>query len=148
VYTVLINGIMAWVFMVLCLFSISDIPEVLGTPTGYPLIEIMWQATGSRQGATTVYALILAITFASMIETLASLGRLTWAFARDDELPFSNYFKHVGSKHKVPGRAVGLLSVVIVLLCLINIGSSTALSAILCCLQSLCIPCISFPLHA
>jgi choline transport protein len=121
---------MAWIFMLLCLFSISDIPAVLGTSTGYPLIEIMRQATGSREGATAIYAFILAITFASMFGTLASVSRLTWTFARDDGLPFSNYFKHVGSTHKVPGRAVGLVSVVIVLLSLINIESTAALSAI------------------
>jgi len=131
VNTVLINGSMAWVFMLLCLFSISDVPAVLGTPTGYPLIEIMQQATRSRKGATAILAFTLSITFAAMFGTLASVSRLTWAFARDDGLPFSAYFKHVDSEHRVPARAVSLVSVVIVLLSLINIGSSVALNAIL-----------------
>lgn len=117
--------------MLLCLFSISDVPAVLDTPTGFPLIEIMQQATRSRTGATAIYALILAITFAAMFGTLASVSRLTWAFARDDGLPFSGYFKHVDVRYRVPGRAVGLVSLVIVLLSLINIGSSVALNAIL-----------------
>src|SRR5689334_22514529 len=95
VNTVLINGSMAWIFVLLCLFSISDISAVLDTPTGYPLIEIIQQATSSRVGATAIYSFILAITFAAMIGTLASVSRLTWAFARDDGLPFSNYFKYV-----------------------------------------------------
>ncbi|KAH7074675.1 amino acid/polyamine transporter I [Paraphoma chrysanthemicola] len=131
VNTVLINGSMAWIFVLLCLFSISDISAVLDTPTGYPLIEIIQQATSSRVGATAIYSFILAITFAAMFGTLASVSRLTWAFARDDGLPFSNYFKYVDPKHKVPSRAVGLVSVVIILLSLINIGSSVALNAIL-----------------
>jgi choline transport protein len=130
-YTVLINCTMALGYVLLCLFSISDIPAALSTVTGYPLIEIMRQVTGSRECATAIYAFILAITFASMFGTLASVSRLTQAFAQDGKLLFSNYVKHVGSKHKVPGRAVGLVSIVIVLLSLINLGSSTALSAIL-----------------
>jgi amino acid transporter len=122
---------MAWIFVLLCLFSISDISAVLDTPTGYPIIEIIQQATSSRVGATAIYSFILAITFAAMFGTLASVSRLTWAFARDDGLPFSNYFKRVDSKYKVPSRAIGLVSVVIILLSLINVGSSVALNAIL-----------------
>lgn len=131
VTTVIVNGTMAWVFVLLCLFSISDISAVLSTPTGYPLIEIMQQVTRSRQSATAIYCFILTITFAAMFGTLASVSRLTWAFARDDGLPFSAYFKHVDSKYRIPSRAIALVSAVIVLLSLINIGSSTALNAIL-----------------
>jgi choline transport protein len=131
VYTVLIKGTMAWAFGLMCFFSISDFAAVLASPTGFPLIEIMRQATRSREGATAIYALILAITFGSMFGCVASVSRLTWAFARDDGLPFSNYFKHVDSEQKIPDRAVRLVSTVIVLLSLINIGSSVALSAIL-----------------
>lgn len=122
---------MAWIFVLLCLFSISDISSVLATPTGYPLIEIMQQATRSRTGATAIYSLILAITFASMFGCLASVSRLTWAFARDDGLPFSQYFKHVDARYKIPIRSIALVGTVIMLLSLINIGSSTALNAIL-----------------
>jgi choline transport protein len=129
--TVLVNGAIAWIFVLLCLFSISDIAAVLGTRTGYPLIEIMQQATRSRASATAIYSLILAITFAAMFGTLASVSRLTRAFARDDGLPFSGYFKHVDKKYKVPTRSIALVGIVIALLSLINIGSSTALNAIL-----------------
>jgi choline transport protein len=131
VYTVLTNAVMAWVFGLVCFFSISDLSAVLTSPTGYPLVEILHQATRSRGGATVIYAFILVISFGSMFGCIASISRLTWAFARDDGLPFSNYFKHVDSRYKIPVRAVQLVSTVIVLLSLINIGSSVALSAIL-----------------
>ncbi|KAF2190091.1 amino acid transporter [Zopfia rhizophila CBS 207.26] len=129
--TVLVNGSLAWIFLLLCLFSISDITAVLETPTGYPIIEILRQVTRTYAGATAIMSFILSITMAAMFGTLASVSRLTWAFARDDGLPFSGYFKRVDPKLKVPIRAIALVSVVIVLLSLINIGSSTALNAIL-----------------
>ncbi|KAF2468871.1 amino acid transporter [Lindgomyces ingoldianus] len=129
--TVLVNGGMAWTFVLLCLFSISNITDVLETPTGYPLIEIMHQVSKTRAGATAIMSFTLSITMAAMFGTLASVSRLTWAFARDDGLPFSEYFKHVDGGHNIPIRAISLVSVVIILLSLINIGSSTALNAIL-----------------
>lgn len=117
--------------MLTSIFSISNIADVIGTPTGYPLIEIVHQATRSSAATTTLYSFILAITMAAMFGTLASVSRMTWAFARDDGLPFSMYLKHVDPTHKVPTRSITLVSIIVVLLSLINIGSSTALSAIL-----------------
>ncbi|KAF2111575.1 amino acid permease-domain-containing protein [Lophiotrema nucula] len=129
--TVIVNGTMAWIFVLLCLFSISDIDAVLGTATGYPLIEIMYQVSRTHAGATAIMSFILTISMAAMFGTLASVSRLTWAFARDDGLPWSGFFKHVDGHYKIPIRSIGLVSMVIVLLSLINIGSSTALNAIL-----------------
>lgn len=131
VNTVIFNGTMAWIFALLCLSSISDIDAVLNTSTGYPLIEIMQQATKTRYGATAIYSVIIAITFPTTFGSLASVSRLTWAFARDDGLPFSDYFKHVDPRYRVPTRSIGLVSIVICLLSLINLGSSVALNAIL-----------------
>lgn len=127
----LINGTLAFLFLLTSLFSISSISDVLGTPTGYPLIEIVYQATRSQAATTALYAFILAITMAAMFGTLASVSRMTWAFARDDGLPFSTYLKYIDTTHKVPTRSITLVSIIVVLLSLINIGSSTALSAIL-----------------
>lgn len=68
---------------------------------------------------------------AAMFGTLASVSRMTWAFARDNGLPFSRYLQHIDSVHQVPTRSITLVSAIIILLSLINIGSTTALSAIL-----------------
>lgn len=55
-------------------------------------------------------------------ETDCYRSRLTWAFARDKGLPFSEYFAHVNEHHRIPTRAVSLVAIVVVLLSLINIG--------------------------
>lgn len=68
---------------------------------------------------------------AAMFGTLASVSRMTWAFARDDGLPFSRYLKHIDSVHKVPARSITLVSTIVLILSLINLGSSTALSAVI-----------------
>jgi choline transport protein len=128
-WTILVNAPTAWIFALLCLFSISDASAVINTPTGFPLIEILHQATRSRAGATAIYAFIMTINFGAMFADIASVSRLTWAFARDDGLPFSNYFKRIETNQRIPVRAVNLLCGVIVLLSLINIVSSVAFNA-------------------
>jgi choline transport protein len=149
VQTIAINGGLAFAFVLVLLFCIGDIEKAMSTATGYPIIQIFYQATGSVKAATAMMASITIIGMASSIGVVASVSRLTWAFARDGGLPFSKFFAHVrqdsfllkidcadfliqvDSKHHVPFRAIGLVSITVVLLSLINIGSSTALSALL-----------------
>ncbi|KAF1992509.1 amino acid transporter [Aulographum hederae CBS 113979] len=129
--TVLLNGTLAWVFLIVTLFGISDISAVLATPTGFPIIEVFAQITKSATSATVMEAALVSIGIAAMFGTLASVSRLTWAFARDDGLPFSSFFKKVDSRLHVPIPAITLVAVVIFLLSFINIASSVALNAIL-----------------
>ena len=67
----------------------------------------------------------------AMFSSLASVSRLTWAFARDKGLPFSSFFGQVHPTLRIPLNSLGLVAIVIVLIQLINLGSSTALFAIL-----------------
>lgn len=95
VLTVLINGILAFGFMIALLFSIGDIDKALNTPTGFPLIYIFHEATGSNAATTVMMSAIIIIAFFSTVGILASTSRLTWAFARDKGLPFSDFFAYV-----------------------------------------------------
>jgi len=131
IWTVLVNGPMVWIFAILCLFGISDFAAVLHTSTGYPLIEILLQTIRSRASTTAIMAFILTTNFGAMFGDIATVGRLTWAFARDDGLLFSNYFRRIEADQRIPVCAVNLFCGVIVLLSLINIGSTVALNAIL-----------------
>lgn len=131
VQTIAINGGLAFIFVLVLLFCIGNVKNALNTPTGFPIIEIFYQATGSVRAATAMQCSITIIGFASNIGVVASVSRLTWAFARDGGLPFSEFFSKVDPTYHVPFRAIGLVSFTVVLLSLINIASTTALSAIL-----------------
>lgn len=131
VQTIAINGTLAFSFVLVLLFCIGDYQQALETPTGYPIIQIFYQATGSARAATAMQCAITSVGFISSLGVVASVSRLTWAFARDGGLPFSKFFAHIDGRYHVPFRAIGLVCVVISLLCLINIGSSTALGAII-----------------
>lgn len=147
--TILINGAMAFGFLLVLLFCVGNVTNAISTPTGYPIIEVFYQATGSTAAATAMMCAILVIAFASTFGILASVSRLTWAFARDGGLPFSDFFAHVNvtpcaksvqsltyvfqvnPHYRIPIRSIGLVTFVVVLLSFINLGSSTALNAIL-----------------
>ncbi|QKX55472.1 uncharacterized protein TRUGW13939_02565 [Talaromyces rugulosus] len=131
VQSIAINGTLAFSFVLILLFCIGDLPAALNSPTGLPSIEIFYSATGSIRAATVMQCGITIIGLMSSIGVVASVSRLTWAFARDGGLPFSNFFAHIDSRFHVPFRSIGLVCIVVILLSLINIGSSTALSAIL-----------------
>lgn len=95
VLTIVINGALAFAFLIGLLYSIGDVTAALNTNTGYPIIEIFYQATQSTKAATAMMAGIIIIAFCSTFGILASVSRLTWAFARDGGLPFSEFFSYV-----------------------------------------------------
>jgi choline transport protein len=95
IQTIIINGTLAFAMTLVLLFFIGDIESVMNTPTGFPIIQIFYQATGSVKAATAMQTSITLIGFASNIGVVASVSRLTWAFARDGGMPFSNFFAHV-----------------------------------------------------
>jgi len=96
----MISGVLAFAFSIAILFSIGDVTAALTTPTQYPIIEIFKNATQSNRATNAMTAALISSTMFSAFGLLASASRLTWAFARDKGLPFSNYFAQV-SFHEV-----------------------------------------------
>ncbi|KAH8700110.1 putative amino acid permease [Talaromyces proteolyticus] len=131
VQSIAINGTLAFGFILILLFFIGDLNAAVHTSTGFPSIEIFYSATKSVKAATVMQCGITLIGILSSIGIVASVSRLTWAFARDGGLPFSKFFVHIDGRFHVPFRSIGLVCAVVVLISLINIGSTTALSAIL-----------------
>lgn len=94
--TILINGLLAFGMAITLLYTLGDIQKVLSTNTGYPIIAILYQATGSKPATTAMMVGIILIAISSSFALLTSVSRLTFAFARDGGMPFSSYFAHVG----------------------------------------------------
>ena len=77
VLTIVINGALAFGWIVALLFSIGDAETVLKTPTKYPIIEIFYQATGSTHAATLMMSAIIVVAYFATLGLLASTSRLT-----------------------------------------------------------------------
>lgn len=125
--SVVSNGTMQALYMITILFTIGDVDRVSAAPL--PILEVYYQATGSRVSTNIFAVLFIYIIFMGFFNILASVSRLAWAFSRDHGLPFSYVFAKVHPTLKMPVNALCLVSVIIVLLALINIASSTAFNA-------------------
>ena len=84
-----LNGVMGFAMLIAVLFCIGNVEEALKTPTGYPVIEIFRQATGSNAGGTGLMVVVLVFFSFANVSCLAAASRMMWAFARDRGLPGS-----------------------------------------------------------
>lgn len=89
VAAVAIGGATGIVFILVMLFSLVDPERVLTTKTNSPVVELIYQATGSK-AATVVLSCALAVCFVNGTNGCVTSGsRLLWAMARDNGTPFS-----------------------------------------------------------
>ncbi|KAI1917416.1 hypothetical protein LOZ39_000408 [Ophidiomyces ophidiicola] len=130
VATALINGTLGFLILITYLFTMGDIATVLEPRSGFSFVSAYTNALGSERGATALASLILVLEVCSAISILATCSRQTFAFARDNALPFSRWFANVNPKSKIPVNAVLFTTVITLLLSLINIGSTEAFNAI------------------
>ncbi|KAF4771459.1 hypothetical protein N7455_007747 [Penicillium solitum] len=128
--SVCVNAACGFLMLVTVCFTLGDIDDILATPTGYPFMQVFYNATESLPGTNTMTAIIVLTLTASTITEVATASRQLWSFARDRGLPFSEFFGYVNPSWNIPLNAVMVSLVVTILLSLINIGSTTALLAI------------------
>ncbi|KAF5571404.1 HNM1-choline permease [Fusarium phyllophilum] len=128
---ILVNGPLGFAFLLIILFFMGDISAALATPTGFPIIEIFLHMTGSVAAATTMTAMITVMACLSTVPLLTAAARIMWAFARDGGLPFAERIASVDKRRQIPTVSIVVVSFLLMLLSLINIGSTTAFNAIL-----------------
>lgn len=124
------NGIMAAVLLVTYLFATPSVEDSLNDVTGFPFLYVFKQAT-STAGVNGLTAIVLLPVIFSNILFNAATSRQTFAFARDNGLPFSRWIGKVDKKRQIPVNAIALSCIISCALSLINIGSETAFNAII-----------------
>ena len=104
IYLSIISGaVTGFIFMLVCLFCIQDVDKELNSEL--PFIDLVQDTVGLSGGATLI-ALFIFNGLGQAISLFTTASRLTWGFARDGGLPFSNYFSHVDRYWLVPARAL------------------------------------------
>ncbi|KAI2636960.1 putative amino acid permease [Hypomontagnella submonticulosa] len=129
IWSIIVSGVLCFGMSIAILFCIGDVNAALETPTGFPIIEIFFNATKSYAATNAMVSALIISIFFSALGLLASASRLIWAFARDDGLPFPRYFAYVDSRFGIPVRAILWSALIIMILGLINLGSTTAFNA-------------------
>lgn len=113
------------------LFCITSLEDALSDPTGYPFIYVFRQATGSTGGTLGMTIVIFLLLVMITISSMASTSRQTFAFARDNGLPFSSWIGQVHKTWHVPLNSIVFTMLFTCVVSLINIGSTAAFNALL-----------------
>ncbi|KAI1064959.1 hypothetical protein LB507_001241 [Fusarium sp. FIESC RH6] len=128
--SITINGILGFGMIIAMLYSATDIDAAVETPTGYPFMEIFYQATGSINGTAGMASLIVLMTLSATVGVIASTSRMLWAFARDNAMPFSSTLSKVEPRTNMPVWSISITCLISCLIGLINLGSTVVYNAI------------------
>ncbi|KAK2877814.1 hypothetical protein FQN49_001171 [Arthroderma sp. PD_2] len=128
--TALFNGSLGIIMVITFCYTIGDLESVLATPTGYPFIQVFYNATMSKAGATAMTAIMTSLSIFCGMTNMATASRQLFAFARDKGVPFSRHFQKVPIGWDIPLNAILFTVVVSSSLSLINIGSLIAFNQI------------------
>jgi amino acid transporter len=110
--------------------TVSDIPTLLQSQTGFPFIDMFYAATKSYAATNVMTAIMVINLTASAIAVLATASRQLWAFARNRGFPFSLWLAPTVLPKDIPVNTLFVSLGFTICLSLINIGSSAALNAI------------------
>ncbi|KAL8734737.1 MAG: hypothetical protein Q9181_003101 [Wetmoreana brouardii] len=113
--TMIFNGALGFVMLVTLCFCVGNLEEVLKTETGYPFIQIFYNAT--PQGATTMVSIIVVCNLFAGVTAMATASRQLFSFARD---------RGVRAGWDIPLNAVLTTALFSILLISISFGSSIA----------------------
>ena len=139
--SILINGSCGFAMVLAMVFCMGNFDDALNSTPGklnVPFMTIFKNATGSVGGASVMSSIIMILGACATVGMLASTSRVFWSFARDRGLPYWRVLSRVDSRTTVPIWAVGVTTVICILLSLINIGSAVAFQSI----TSLSISCL------
>ncbi|KAK4896490.1 hypothetical protein LTR27_005706 [Elasticomyces elasticus] len=129
--TVLVNGAMGFVFIITYAYCITSVEAVISSTSPFPFIDVFLAALGSRAGTVCLMTIPCILSVCTSLNALAAASRQAWALSRDNALPFSGWFRKVvviGTP--IPLNAVLFSLSILVLIALINIGSTAALNTI------------------
>lgn len=125
------NGVFGVAMIITFVFCGGALDSVINSPTGVPVLQAVYNATGSLAGTTAMGTLLVILTFFASVSATASSSRQIWAFARDKGLPFSSWIEYVRPGWDIPVNALLVcLGVSLVIAC-INFGSEVTLNAII-----------------
>ncbi|KAK6376338.1 hypothetical protein LTS17_006933 [Exophiala oligosperma] len=128
--SVIVNITLVFVIVTTLCFTIGDQASAAASATGYPFIQVFYNATGSLAGTSVLTAIIIVMMAACAVSEVAAASRQVWAFARDGGLPGSVWLSRISPDWNIPLPAVTVTLLVSALISLINIGSTVALNAI------------------
>lgn len=130
VMSVYVGFFTGFMWLIALCFCIGDLEATASTPTGVPVIAIIFNSTGSIAGTSTLASMISVICVVASNSLMAEGSRAVYAFARDHGLPYSALLSKVSSRH-VPFNAILFTTVVQMAFNSIYFGTITGFNTII-----------------
>ena len=93
--SVLLNASLTFVMIVTLCFTLGDTASILATTTGYPFIQVIFNATQSYAGTNVMVAIVAIMLAFCAVSEVASASRQIWSFSRDAGLPGHKWLSRV-----------------------------------------------------
>lgn len=129
--TVGIGFATAFVYSISVFFAVKDLDAIVNTVTGVPILELYYQALGSRAGAVCLELLVVLTAVGCNAACNTWQARLLWSFSRDRGMPGSHIWSYVHPKLGVPLNAHAMSCAWVGLLGLLYLGSTTTFNSII-----------------
>ncbi|CAG8960231.1 hypothetical protein HYFRA_00012750 [Hymenoscyphus fraxineus] len=120
---------LGWAIILVIAYTAKDIGEIVAGPYGQPMGSLCLQVLGPKAGLA-MFSLNMFAQFFTGQGILVSASRVTFAYSRDDALPFSRWLKQVNSRTKTPVNAVWFVLFISALLGLLGFASPVAIGAV------------------
>lgn len=127
--TVAIGFVTSWCYSIAMFTSMQDLPALIHTPTGVPILELFHQALQNRRAAVAVEALVVLTGMGCLVASHTWQSRLCWSFARDGNLPFSASLSAIHPTLNVPLNAHLTSCTIVSVLGFLYLASGTAFNS-------------------
>ncbi|KAI0705733.1 amino acid transporter [Cerioporus squamosus] len=122
------TAICGWLLFIAASFATASIPDVLAADFPMPMGKIYLDVLG-KQGMLTVWSLVIFAGWVGGAAQGIDASRVVFAFARDNALPGSRWWKQVHPRTRTPVNAVWLVMGLCAVCSLVGF-SATALSSL------------------
>ena len=119
---------LGWLLYIAASFATASVPDLLGTDLPLPMGQLFLNVLGKR-GMLAIWSLIIVVQYVTGAAQGVDASRVVFAFARDNALPGSKWWKHMHPYTRTPVNAVWLVMVLSGLCGLLGF-SETALSSL------------------
>jgi len=99
---------LGWILLVATSFVIPSITGLLGTDLPLPMAQVFLDVLGKR-GMLAIWSLIIVVQFVTGAAQGVDASRVVFAFARDNALPGSRWWKRINPRTQTPVNAVWLV---------------------------------------
>jgi len=125
------NVLLGFFSIMAIIYTVGPLDTALQVSTGYPIINMFFNATQSLSAANVMTAVIIINFTAADIACIAATSRQVWAFARNHGMPFSEFIAPDRLAYDMPLNAIFISLIMALIIALINVGSAQALGIIL-----------------